>query len=228
MTDLGAGCPRCGARRDAGQEYCIECGLKLPPTGGMLARARSTWIRHVGWYPGDWAWPAALALVLAAAGATAAILSTQTARSSTADDVLVATRGEPVPVGMPAQATASSSIDTSTLPTPPEPTTTTAKPRAQAQARTQWPAGKEGWTVVLESVPATASGRKTALKRANRAAGAGLPEVGLLVSSRYATLHPGYLAIFSGVFDARDEAESNLRAAKSAGFPGAYVREISQ
>jgi hypothetical protein len=226
VNDLDAACPRCGARRDAGQEYCIECGLRLPATGGLLARARNTWIRHVGWYPGDWAWPAALALVLAAVAATAAILSTGSARSSTASDVLVATAGEPVPLGMPAQAAFSSTADTSTLPTPPEPTTTAARPGAQPLTR--WPAGKDGWTVVLESVPASVTGRKTALKRAKRAAAAGLPEVGLLVTSRYATLHPGYLAIFSGVLDTREEAESNLRAATSAGFSGAYVREISQ
>jgi len=193
----------------------------------MLARARTRWIRHVGWYPGDWAWPAALALVLAAAGATAAILSTQSARSSTSGDVVVATRGEPVPVGVPAPV-ASSTPDTSGLPTPPEPTTTSASPGNRPAALTQWPPGKDGWTVVLESVPASVTGRKTALKRAKRASAAGLPEVGLLATSRYATLHPGYLAIFSGVFDTRGDADSNLRAAQSAGFSGAYVREISQ
>ena len=52
--------------------------------------------------------------------------------------------------------------------------------------------------------------------------------MGILVSSRYSTLHPGYFVIFSGVYDSRSQAESNLRAAGSAGFSSAYVRQIAQ
>jgi hypothetical protein len=81
---------------------------------------------------------------------------------------------------------------------------------------------------VLESLPATKAGRRTAQTRADRAARDGLPDVGVLVSSRYSTLHPGYFVIFSGVYDSRADAESTLRAATAAGFSAAYVRQIAQ
>jgi hypothetical protein len=217
-------CPRCGTARRPEQEYCIECGLRLPPTSGALARVRRGWVRGLGWYPGDWVWSALLALVVAAAGAAVAIAATDDAQSSRADTIYATSQS--VALASPAP-TPAAGADTSTLPTPPEPpTSSTARP--QPNGRTPWPAGQTGWTVVLESLPATTSGQRSARARADRAAKDGLPEVGILVSSRYSTLHPGYFVIFTGIYDSRSEAESNLRAAGSAGFSSAYVRQITQ
>jgi hypothetical protein len=64
--------------------------------------------------------------------------------------------------------------------------------------------------------------------QAQKAVKAGLPDVGVLTSSRYTSLHPGYFVVFSGIFDARAQADSTLSAARSAGFRGAYVRQIVQ
>jgi hypothetical protein len=222
-------CPRCGAPREPEQEYCLECGLKLPATTGRLARARRAWVKRLGWYPGDWVWTTLLALVVAVAGAAVAIVATRDARSSNGNTV-VATLPS-VSVTLPA-VVPTRTVDTTTLPTAPEPTTTTkAKPKPPApppNGRTPWPAGRTGWTVVLESLPATQAGLKTAQARANRAAGSGLPDVGVIVSSRYSTLHPGYYVIFSGIYDTRSQAESTLRAATGAGFSSSYVRQIAR
>jgi hypothetical protein len=220
-------CPRCGAAREPEQEFCLECGLRLPTTSGRLARARRTWVKRLGWYPGDWIWTTLLTLVVAAAGAAIAIVSTRDARSSNGATVVATLPSVPVTTPPP---TAPQTVDTTTLPTPPEPTTTGGKPKPKppANGRTPWPAGRTGWTVVLESLPATQTGLRTARTRATRAAGGGLPEVGVLVSARYSTLHPGYYVVFSGIFDTRAEAESTLRAATSAGFSAAYVRQIAQ
>lgn len=221
-------CPRCGAPREAEQEYCLECGLRLPPTSGSLARVRRSWVKRVGWYPGDWIWTTLLALAVAAAGAAVAIFATGTTGSSNTGTTYVATSPS-VPLTSPGPGPVSS-VDTSTLPTPPEPPTTTSEPtpKPPRNGRTPWPAGHTGWTVVLESLPATASGRRAAQARADRAAEGGLPDVGILVSSRYSTLHPGYFVIYSGIYDARTQADSNRRAAGSAGFSSAYVRQIAQ
>lgn len=220
-------CPRCGAAREPEQEFCLECGLKLPPTKGRLAGARRTWVKRVGWYPGDWVWTTLLTLVVAIAGAAIAIVSTRDARSTNGgrtDFPTLPTVSVTLPAPVPTHT-----VDTTTLPSPPEPGTTTTKtPKPPANGRTPWPAGRTGWTVVLESLPATRTGLKTARARADRAAGAGLPDVGVLVSARYSTLHPGYYVIFSGVYDTRPQAESTLRAATGAGFSAAYVRQIAQ
>lgn len=78
-----------------------------------------------------------------------------------------------------------------------------------------WPSGqRSGWTNVLLSVP-KADGRDSALAQAQRARRRGLPSVGILDSSRYASLHPGYWIVFSGVYASEPEAASALQEAKS-------------
>ena len=56
------------------QEYCLECGLRLPRITGILARLRRRWIQRFGWYPGDWVWTSLLGLLVAIAGAAVAIV----------------------------------------------------------------------------------------------------------------------------------------------------------
>jgi hypothetical protein len=84
----------------------------------------------------------------------------------------------------------------------------------------EWPPGEDGWTIALASVPQT-GGRPRALARARAARAKGLPAVGVLDSSRYASLHPGYWIVFSGVYASEAEATSALedarRFARSAG-----------
>ena len=108
---------------------------------------------------------------------------------------------------------------TTTTPKP----TTTAKPPANP-ASIVWPRGRRGWTIVLISLP-QANGLAAANARAAQARRAGLRRVGVLDSGRYASLHPGYYVVFSGVFDSEAEAASALQRARAA-FPPAYQREI--
>jgi hypothetical protein len=91
-----------------------------------------------------------------------------------------------------------------------------------------WPAGQSGYTVVLESVPASSGGRALALAQARSASRAGLPQVGVLDSSRYSSLHPGYAVVFSGIYESREEADQAQLAANAKGFSAAYVRQITR
>jgi hypothetical protein len=77
----------------------------------------------------------------------------------------------------------------------------------------EWPSGEDGWTIALASLPQT-GGRPAALARARAARAKGLPAVGLLDSSRYASLHPGYWVVFSGVYASEAEATSALEDAR--------------
>lgn len=89
----------------------------------------------------------------------------------------------------------------------------------------RWPA-RDGHTIVLAAIPA-ATGAKVAEARAKQASAAGLPDVGILDSSRYASLHPGYAVVFSGVYRTRDEALAALpRAARR--FRAAYAQAITR
>ncbi len=224
-------CPRCGAAREPDQEYCVDCGLRLPPTTGAVPALRRSWLRRLRWYPGDWVWNPLLALVIAIVGTAAAIWlpdrgssNTGTTFVETMPTVTVTTPSTTAPT-----QTASTG-STTTLPTAPEPTTSTktqTTPAGPPNGKTEWPEGKNGYTVVLVSYP-LATGRDAALQRAQAAAKAHLPEVGVLVSSRYSSLHPGYYVVFSGIYDSVVQAQAARRTARSNGFGGAYERPITR
>jgi hypothetical protein len=219
-------CPRCGAPHDPDQEYCLECGYRLRAGSGFVGRLAGAWQRRFGWYPGDWIWRVLLGLVVAIAGATAAIVL---ADAGAENKTIVATEG-----GAPHAPTTAPETATVTLPgvspgppvtptEPPPPTTTAPAPGSL----TAWPAGSNGFTVVLESLP-TSSGRSLALERARSAAGAGLPKVGVLDSSRYSSLHPGYYVVFSGVYTTLGQAQAAQTTAAAKGFRLAYARQITR
>jgi len=93
------------------------------------------------------------------------------------------------------------------------PLTTTGDSSQGALGGADWPAGQDGWTVALAALPQT-EGRRPALARASAARAKKLPQVGILDSSRYASLHPGYWIVFSGVYASEAEATSALDDAR--------------
>lgn len=135
----------------------------------------------------SWAFRALAAGVVAFAGAAAAIAATDSDGGSTA---IVTAIGD--------FASAPESTDESPV---------------GPLSATEWPVGEDGWTIVLGSLPQT-GGRPAALARTRAARAKGLPQVGILDSSRYASLHPGYWVVFSGVYASEAEATSALEAAR--------------
>ena len=222
-------CPRCGAPRDVDQAYCVECGLRLPLVSGALPALRRRWLRRLGWYPGDWVWMSLLALPVAVAGAAAAIYFTRAGQSGGTTVV--------APTAVPSVAEPSAvprgTVGTAMLPTAPQPTTsqpttpTRTVPPAAPNGRVVWPRDRNGWTLVLISYPKD-SGRESALATATRAAKARLPEVGILDSDHFSSLHPGYFVVFSGIYGSQGRAEAALRTARASGFAGAYPRPVSR
>lgn len=201
-------CPHCGAERAPDQAFCVECGYALPPVRGRLPAWRRRWIARFGWYPGDWVWAALLALVVAIGGAAAAIAVSRDRDSGSAH---VFTALANIPVQAPV---AGGSV-----------TTAGAAPKS-APGRQLWPVGTTAWTVVLVSYPKTA-GRPAVQQIASQAAHKGLSQVGVLDSSRYASLQPGYFVVFSGIYPSQTEAQVAVPAAHSAGFGAAYPRQIA-
>ncbi len=191
-------CPRCGVIRAEAQDYCLECGLRLPVVVGPVAALRRGWVRRVGWYPGDWMWLAIPLGLVAVAGAAIAVTLD---RPST---------------GAAAAATYVAATPTSTVPLLP----------TGRNGRTLWPAGLSGWTVVLQSIPRSHGSRKPSAI-ARRAVHDGLSQVGVLDSSAYASLHPGYYVVFSGVYGAAADANTALATVRSRGFGGAYVLRVA-
>ena len=211
-------CPRCGSPHDPAQEYCLECGLRLPRVEGMVGTLGGAWRRRLRWYPGDWIWLAAGLLAVAAAGAGAAILAT---RGEATQSTFVRTTTPGVTTTQTVAPTT-----TASPPPPPPSTATTTSPPATPNARLiQWPAGRSGWTIVLRSFP-TPRGRQAALAEAKRAVSSGV-DAGVLDSSDFSSLHPGYFVVFSGVYATEDKANAARERAASHGYDGAYVRQVS-
>ncbi|HVD25727.1 MAG TPA: hypothetical protein VNB86_06995 [Gaiellaceae bacterium] len=215
-------CPRCGTAAEPLQEYCLECGLRLRRPGLVPALA-SGWQRRVRWYPGDWIWPSLLALVAAILAGSAAILWTREAESAPRETLVGDT--SPLPTLSATEETAPTQT-TPTVPTAPTRTTATTPQPQRTKALVAWPQGRSSWTLVVASLPASA-GRKAAVAKARQALNAGLTQVGVLDSSEYASLHPGYFVVFSGNYDSLSEAQDAASRAAQKGYGNVYARRIA-
>lgn len=217
-------CPRCNVAVQPGQEYCLECGGRLGPAQtGRVARSATTLSQRHAW-AGTWVVPALLGLVIAILGTGAAIAISSDGPDRTA--VSTATGGSLTITDETPTLTAPEPTTGTTPPTTAPTTTpaTTAPRRPLNPAAISWPRGRRGWTIVLLSLPQS-NGRDAAAAQAKRARGGGLRRVGVLDSSRYASLHPGYYVVFQGIYGSEVEASSALQRARAV-FPTAYQREI--
>jgi hypothetical protein len=214
----GGECPRCGAAYEPLQEYCVECGVRLPIERGIGHAVGRAWRLEVSRYPGGWLWVVLVLLAITVAAAVAAILAS--GKGESAVRTIVATA--PPPTVEPPTPTATAFVPTTTAPAT---TATTTRPSKQTNP-IEWPQGRSAHTVVVGSVPTT-DGREAALRRARTAIRAGLPRVGVLDSSEFASLRPDYFVIFSGIYDTEDEALAAVEAAESRGYRRAYEREIT-
>jgi len=229
-TDPGR-CPNCGAPHDVYQEYCLECGRRLPGAyvGGRYAEV---WRRDSP----IWLWAALAALLLVAlvSGAVVALAATDDGKNSqpassipvvstapsTTDTVGVVTQPPTITINPPTTTLSTTTFSTTTFGTTTFGTTTTTG------SNVTWPPNKDGFTVVLKSVP-TSNGRSQAESAANKARTNGLSQVGILNSSDFSSLNPGYYVTFTGIYDTESQANAALPNARSKGFPTAYVREVS-
>jgi hypothetical protein len=151
-----------------------------------------------------WIVPSLVALVVATGGAAAAIAATQHDQNRGGHAIVALSPLQPAP------------------PPPPAPG---KKQGTTTQQLIPWPAGN-GYTIVLATLPLSV-GARAARTKGLAALRAGLRQVGVLVSSSYPSLQPGYYVVFSGVYASLEEAQSDLDTAKSS-FPGAYARPIAR
>ncbi|MCW2972166.1 MAG: hypothetical protein JWN72_439 [Thermoleophilia bacterium] len=109
----------------------------------------------------------------------------------------------------------------STSPTSTTPTSTTPG-TGTAAGTDDWPAGKSGWTVIV-------AGYKDDEQKA-RSLAADLKqngfESGVLDSSTYPSLCPGFWVTFSGYYPNKAEAEAHQRRLSAKSYQNTYTREV--
>ena len=99
----------------------------------------------------------------------------------------------------------------------------TAKPASATTVKSDWPAGKEGWTVQLQELPKDDASTVAAAKEAATKKGA--PDVGLLDTDEFESLPPGNYVVYSGRFDSKAKAGAALSKLKKD-FPKAKVLHV--
>ncbi|MCB0879808.1 MAG: SPOR domain-containing protein [Thermoleophilia bacterium] len=94
-----------------------------------------------------------------------------------------------------------------------------------AAASGDWPAGQDGWTVIV-------AGYDTETRAQQRAADVqedGFSDSGVLLSSDFQSLCPGIYVVFSGTFQSESEANSRLKQLQAKpDYAGMYVREVKR
>ena len=218
-------CPRCGSARRRLQEYCLECGQRLPVLVESETATAPTPL--VPGFPAR-AWPVLVALVVAVL-ATAAVLTVEETRDDRRQTLVTPLEAPTLAPQEDELAEVEPPPDVTPALTPPPTRPRPARrPDARGRQIVQWPASRDdGFTVVLASLP-DVRGRAAARAKATQAAKAGLTQVGVLDSDEYSSLHPGYYVVFAGIYDTRDQAENAQDAAASRGFDDAYAAEVAR
>ena len=219
-------CPDCGTVVEPFQEYCLVCGARLGATGGGGLAGR--WRHALPFTDRDWGWPVLIALAVAAVATVFSILAVRGEKSTTLQALgpTIRQTTASVTTATSSAATTASTGGTTAATTANGTATTSTSPINTGGGLIAWP-GQPAYTIVLASLPVS-SGKTAARQKALQALHAGLgPDVGVLSSSDYSSLHPGYYVIFSGVYKSQAEALRHRAAAERAGFNSPYVKRVS-
>jgi hypothetical protein len=238
-------CATCGADLEPDQTYCLECGAPTPLAPRLRRGGRNLLVLA-----------GALTILGLGAGALAYAVATDDEGGSTGTATAVTTATGPLVPLPPETAATTGPLppDTSfttpdtvfTTPTTPSttgfdtvtgPGTVTAPPVVTDEpfpepepeplpdppdtGSSDWPIGTTAWTAILASVRDEADARAAK----SRVAREGEP-AGVLYSSDFPDLRPGYWVVFSGRFGDRADAIAQATRMRPD-FPGAYARRLT-
>lgn len=210
-----ARCPACLSPVRGDQRYCLECGERLlvdeippPPDGGSAFSNRSTTLLAI----------VAVVLIVVGVGLAWVALREPSAGEDTTDTAITA------PTTAPTDTVITDTGLTDTTFTDTGFTDTGMTDTGSSAGG--WPAGQTGWAVILASKSQSTFQESDAQLVADEAATAGVSMTGVLDSSLFPSLNPGYWAVFSGPYTTREEAEAAALTIQGQGYPDAYPREV--
>jgi hypothetical protein len=205
----------------------LVCGARLSETGSAGLAER--WRHSLPLADKDWGWPVLIALAIAILASVFSILAVQGDKPTTLK-LLGPTVQQTTAAATTATSQTTASGETTksanTRTTTTRPGKTSTSPISTSGGLITWP-GPSAYTIVLASLPVS-SGKTGARQKALDALHSGLgPDVGVLASSDYSSLHPGYYVVFSGVYGSQGEAQKHLSAARRAGFSTPYAKRVA-
>lgn len=222
-----ARCPACLSPVRTDQRYCLECGERLlvdeippPPGGGSALSNRSTTLLAI----------AAIVLIVVGVGLAWVALREPSAGEDTTDTGITAPTTAPTDtVPTDTGFTDTGFTDTTITGTDTGFTDTTMTDTGMTDTGSSaggWPVGQTGWAVILASKSQSQFQESDAQAIADQAATAGIAMTGVLDSSQFPTLNPGYWAVFSGPYATKAEAQSAATTIQGQGYPDAYARQV--
>ena len=212
----GEPCANCGALLARDQRYCLECGTRRAGMGALLSDTREPRPRPLAPAPlpplepareSPWRLDAGL---LAGVGCLllALLVGVLIGRTGGANEAKTAT-----PQVVTGAGTAAAAGGESTA--------------APATFTSDWPSGKKGFTVQLQTLPKRGTDAAAVAAAKQAAVAKGATGAGALDSDAYGTLSPGRYVIFAGTYTDRKAAKAGLAKLK-ASFPAATVVEVAE
>ncbi|MBE2320035.1 hypothetical protein DVA67_028985 [Solirubrobacter sp. CPCC 204708] len=215
----GEPCASCGAPLAADQRYCLNCGerraaTRVPFPAAVAPQPTATTVTHSTLPVRRSLPPMPIWTGLAGVAAVSLGILAGVVLMNARDDDPVTVAATPTPTASVAAA-------------PPPAQSTPAPEAAPATFTPDWPAGTDGWTVQLRTLPKDGTTPDAVAAAKNEASTQGAADVGALDSDSYPSLDPGQYVIYSTVSTSQADAESILDGIK-ANFPDAKVVEVSQ
>ncbi|MDA0174256.1 hypothetical protein OJ998_34470 [Solirubrobacter taibaiensis] len=218
----GEQCGACGAPLAADQRYCLACGerraaTRVPfpaaaaPAAPVVVQAPAAVERRSLSLP-VWSGLAGVAAV------SLGILAGVVLMNAREDDPVVAAAIVPTPTAA------------ATVAATPPPAAATPDPAAIVAPATftpDWPAGTDGWTVQLQTLPKDGTTPEAVATAKSDATAQGAADVGALDADEYPSLDGGQYVVYSTVSTSKADAEAILDGI-AANFPDAKVVEVSQ
>ena len=210
MSTTGTTCAACDAPLAEDQRYCLECGARrngarLPfreiarPVPEAAPPPPPSDRPLQGMTPGMAAAGVAIAVLFLGVGVLVGRSGSDGSQAA-AKPTVVRVAGGAAPEAAATEQEASS---------------TTVK--------SDWPSGKEGWTVQLQELPKDDAAKVAAAKQ--DAEDKGAPDVGLLDTDQFESLPAGNFIVYSGQFDSKAKASEALSKLKKD-FPEAKVLHV--
>jgi hypothetical protein len=217
-------CRRCGSALAEDQRYCLECGERRTPVSSVLLGGPPS--------PAAAATPASVPPTppLPAGSRSGGGERSNAVTVIAGVGVLLLAMGVGVLIGRSgaSKSTGSAAPQVITVSSSPASGATSAT-GAAAEASTfsdDWPAGKSGYTVQLQTLTQSSTTTSEVQAAKSAASAKGAKGVGALKSEDFGSLTAGNYVVYAGIYSKQAEARKALAGLKT-NFPGASVVKVS-